>query len=980
MPGFKYGKNVNDAFEKTNDKKAYIDMLLADNDAFFNSNNVKQAKDGAERLCEKAYLWKLKNEYISAEEVLNEAKKENDENAIKEAEDSLKAVENNISPAKLESGLDRFMAEDPLGKALYDSGLNNPGILNDKVLAEKLIEEKRLQLMSRRRFTLNKNGEINADKSGEEDIINGEGENENKGFLFDAKPEDDYVPVFDRNTFDRILPLIKKDGWLPYAGRKEFLDFYKAAREASVSADSYRMDPRNVNAEVDFKDKYIAFENAYNKYKAVSDFELATDKATGVISGAYADRFNLSLSNYVNVLKTSIENVPSKKQRTEWDKRIIKPEQYNMTEIREQRKERLRNFDDLIEKAEEGLAGINNPLNNYKTIIRNLKEVNNLKKSLDGKWNNNKEKIATRKTMLLLENELLDKTARMMGAFEDNGGFVMIPNRVRNQLIYNLECIHTDISRHIAEENRLLSVSEPKMNSKKKNEYEELAKQEFVPNEFEAGIKENLGIEEFKAGIVKEDIIDDVFEDDMSEIEENNIGNEIEDSSIADNINNSAVEGNNAFADVKHFSFESDDSDQLFDDKGADKIPDNKEKNIINDKNEENRIDKLFDEEIKEFNEMMDMVGLDDEDERVNEKIASGKAIDLEAETKDVFGRRNFKDKDLIENKFEFEINDFETDMIEMLKMGNKKVYFGSDEYNDLITMAEYIAEAKKKLSEAPNDSKAYLDVLQSETKLNKMMDKYIARKDKEIADDIRKGKTPNFNSERRCNLVKSLREGFKAVRDRDIQMNPLKAIVGAIRIEEERRNDKKHPLTYDEYLRSLCSSIYLNAIKGKYDAVMAGEKNVSDKVKAGAKEQLKKDMSLNSYRNAVDSMRDALKNTKFETYLQNAYKKQGGDAFLPMINGKVNDKAVTAISESLDYSILLLNRYNPENIPKGISSDPEYFKQLCARHDNMIGIIMAAGFGKALKDNGIELKTSAKLIEEQHKLKEMQKGGKILK
>ena len=297
--------------------------------------------------------------------------------------------------------------------------------------------------------------------------------------------------------------------------------------------------------------------------------------------------------------------------------------------------------------------------------------------------------------------------------------------------------------------------------------------------------------------------------------------------------------------------------------------------------------------------------------------------------------------------EYEFKVDDIQTDMVEMLKLGEKNVYFGTNEYKQLITCAEKFAEAKKNYeSKLPElDKKAYKSMLQWGTGLNKRMDTYIERKKKEIQTDIDKGKVPNFNSVKRCELVKNLRDELVKIRDKDIQRHPETSL--NIQMEAQRviREDKKHPLSYEAYRKSVFSSLYLKQLKENYDATKSTKRTG---VQKQALEKLGEGLTSSKYRKAVGAMESAVEGTDFDKYLKTYIKYQGGQVF----------NAVNVDKEAVDSLKSTINKMH-ENLD-------DY--ETAAKYDNFIGVIKMLGFSKVLKKENVDMRSSDKILSENAK------------
>ncbi len=209
-------------------------------------------------------------------------------------------------------------------------------------------------------------------------------------------------------------------------------------------------------------------------------------------------------------------------------------------------------------------------------------------------------------------------------------------------------------------------------------------------------------------------------------------------------------------------------------------------------------------------------------------------------------------------------IKNVKADLIDALKQGNRHVFNGTKRYDNLIVLAEQLKRNKELLEanpDSPNHKEYVRAVLLTELNLENTMKEYIDIKQAEVDRAYADGKKPRFNSERRLNLVKNLRNNIKTLRDEDMAKNADALVELELDIENRRMTDPKISSTFENYLDAVVRRSVFENLYDRYGAhtVIVGEKEDEKRRKTLAglvsNSKLAKEMQV---------YEDVLKNTTF--------------------------------------------------------------------------------------------------------------------
>lgn len=715
--------------------------------------------------------------------------------------------------------------------------------------------------------------------------------------LPEDEPIEDYYNQHPK-SMENALENLKSNELLPYYGREELEKLKETATDALRSYNDYKNNPDSDENERDYNIKYCAFLEAYNKFAGIEVAEEKEDVKAGLVDPEV--NFELGLNNRINTsrrenivfLKNGFDTLfTNKKDYAKLTENIPTIEKYTADAKEELSKSKL-GFKDLIKMVEKSNLGACKNDNRYKRIMRDLKALDVLDRELVQECETNAERLAKRKSILLIENRVKNEAEQYMQALKTAAEIEEIGIVNCEKMTYHLENITHVIARKISYENKRLDSYRPKKSSVK-DDY--------------------LKVSEINAKKIDEE----------SEIDEFNIGNPEE---LRDELGK-----------AKEFGFELDHGNNIFADEPD--IDLDEEKSFI-DMNDDNSLEnKTIQKE--ELNGVMKKVYVEDMNDELVEYNAIANSINKKTGDK----KNKESNKELRQAEYHIEVYDIQNDMVEMLKMGNKKVHMGTKEYDRLISTTEQFARIKAEFDKDPHNNKAYRDLLKVESKLNAQMDKYLERKRNEIKSAEDRNKFPNFNSLRRYDLVRGLRDELTRIREMDIDRNPNRAIENAINIEEERRNNTREPLTYKEFRKSVFATFYLTTIKNRF---------------GNSKEKLREYMRIGNYKNAVSSMEKAMEGTEFDAYLKRMYKKKGAMAFsVRNSRGQLNEDAISALRSTLSS----MQHDIVENDPKhNFDADEEEFAEKCRNYDNMVGISKFLGFASVLEQRDFKLHT-AKII-----------------
>ena len=254
--------------------------------------------------------------------------------------------------------------------------------------------------------------------------------------------------------------------------------------------------------------------------------------------------------------------------------------------------------------------------------------------------------------------------------------------------------------------------------------------------------------------------------------------------------------------------------------------------------------------------------------------------------------------------------------------------------------------DTKKRDKVQAERRKAYREMLQAESLLNKKMDTYIERKKTEIRNDINRGKDPNFNSVKRSELVTALRDELIKVKDRDIAIDPLSALKDGMKIEEKRRANTENPLNYEEFRRSAFNSFYSKCLLDRYN-----EHRLANKTQEGL-DIVAKGMKTATFRKNLDEMENAIKGTAFDNYMKTNFSRYGGMVFNPERYGMINRGGIDSIRDSLN------------TLKNGLET-----KEGVEKYDKFVSIVNMLGFKKVLEAKGVKLQSSNEIFEERNNI-----------
>ncbi len=743
-------------------------------------------------------------------------------------------------------------------------------------------------------------------------------------------PEDEPIEDYYNQrptSMENALENLKSNELLPYYGREELKKLKETATDALKSYNDYKNNPDSDENERDYNIKYCAFLEAYNKFAGIEVAEEKEDVKAGLVDPevnlatielGLNNRINTSRRENIVFLKNGFDTLfTNKKDYAKLTENIPTIEKYTADAKEELSKSKL-GFKDLIKMVEKSNLGAYKNDNRYKRIMRDLKALDVLDRELVQECETNAERLAKRKSILLIENRVKNEAEQYMQALKTAAEIKKMGIVNCEKMTYHLENITHVIARKISYENKRLDSYRPKKSSVK-DDY--------------------LKVSEIDAKKIDEE----------SEIDEFNIGNPEE---LRDELGK-----------AKEFGFELDHGNNIFADEPD--IDLDEEKSFI-DMNDDNSLEnKTIQKE--ELNGVMKKVYVDDMNDELEEYNAIANGINKKTGDK----KKKESNKELRQAEYHIEVYDIQNDMLEMLKMGNKKVHMGTKEYDRLISTTEQFVRIKAEFDKDPHNNKAYRDLLQVESKLNAQMDKYLERKRNEIKSAEDRDKLPNFNSLRRYDLVRGLRDELTRIREMDIDRNPNRAIENAINIEDERRKNTREPLTYKEFRKSVLATFYLTTIKNRF---------------GNSKEKLREYMRIGNYRNAVSSMEKAMEGTEFDAYLKRMYKKKGAMAFsVRNSRGQLNEDAISALRSTLSS----MQHDIVENDPKHIfDADEEEFAEKCRNYDNMVGISKFLGFASVLEQRDFKLHT-AKIIADnegfflthykEQKMQPLKEGGVIV-